>query len=95
MESISPSAETSASKVIRATEQPVSRSKGEPKPEEVNSTNLMNFNGLAERVQSSGSTIRPEAVERGKALISDPNWLNDTIIDALSKKILDEEDFTS
>jgi len=95
MESISPNAESSASKVVRAPEHTVSRPKVESKLDELNSTKLMNFNGLAERVQSSGSTIRQEAVERGKALISDPSWPDDSLLDGLAKKLLDKEDFPS
>ena len=95
MESISSNANPSASKVVRAPERIVSRAKGETKPEELNPTNLMDFNGLAERVHSSGSTIRSEAVERGKALISDPNWPNDSLLDGLAKTLLEEEDFGS
>jgi len=95
MESISSNANPSASKVVRASERIVSRAKGESKPEEMNCTKLRDFNGLAERVDSSGSTIRSEAVERGKALISDPNWPNDSLLDDLAETLLEEEEFGS
>ena len=95
MESISSNTNPSASKVVPASERIVSRTKGELKPEKINSANLTDFNGLAKKVDSSGSTIRPEAVERGKALISDPNWPNDSILDGLAKSLLEEEDFDS
>ena len=95
MESISSNANPSASKVVRSSERIVSRAKGESKPEEMNSTKLMDFNGLAERVDSSESTIRQEAVERGKALISDPSWPNDSLLDGLAETLLEEEDFGS
>ena len=95
MESISSNADPSASKVVRAPERIVSRAKGESKPEELKPTTLTDFNGLAEKVHSSGSTIRSEAVERGKALISDPNWPNDSLLDGLAKTLLEEEDFGS
>jgi hypothetical protein len=54
---------------------------------------LTDIGKLAERVDSSSVAIRPEAVERGKALLSDPNWPNDSIIEELAEKLFDNEDF--
>jgi len=54
---------------------------------------LTDVGKLAERVDSSSATIRPEAVERGKALLSDPNWPNDKVLDELAGKLVDNEDF--
>ena len=54
---------------------------------------LTDIGKLAERVDSSSVTIRPEAVERGKALLADPNWPNDTVLDELAGKLVDNEDF--
>jgi hypothetical protein len=44
-------------------------------------------------VDSSSADIRPEVVERGKALLSDPNWPNDSILEGLAEKLIDNEDF--
>lgn len=95
MDSISSNANPSASKIIRATERTVPKAKADAEPEALNSAKLLDFNGLAERVDSSGANVSMEAIERGKALISDPNWPNDSILDGLAKAILKEEDFDS
>jgi hypothetical protein len=54
---------------------------------------LTDLGKLAERVDSSSAAIRPEVVERGKALLSDPNWPNESILEGLSEKLIDNEDF--
>ena len=54
---------------------------------------LTDLGKLAERVDSSSADIRPEVVERGKALLSDPNWPNDSILEGLAEKLIDNEDF--
>ena len=54
---------------------------------------LTDVGKLAERVDSSSAAIRPEAVERGKALLSDPNWPSDSILEGLAEKLIDNEDF--
>jgi hypothetical protein len=54
---------------------------------------LTDIGKLAERVDSSSVSIRPEAVERGKALLSDPNWPNDSTLEGLAEKLIDNEDF--
>ena len=54
---------------------------------------LTDIGKLAERVDSSSVAIRPEVVERGKALLSDPNWPNDSIMEELAEKLVDNEDF--
>ncbi|MBC8348204.1 MAG: hypothetical protein O3A82_14050 [Verrucomicrobia bacterium] len=48
---------------------------------------------LAERVESSSVSIRLEVVERGKALLSDPNWPTDSILEGLAEKLIDNEEF--
>ncbi|MFP6886079.1 MAG: hypothetical protein VB997_00905 [Opitutales bacterium] len=50
---------------------------------------------LATKVKSVGPDVRPEAVERGKALVADPNWPGDAVLDKLAEKLLDHEDFDS
>lgn len=54
---------------------------------------LTDVGKLAERVDSSSAAIRPEVVERGKALLSDPNWPNDSTLEGLAEKLIDNEDF--
>ena len=55
---------------------------------------LTDLSDLANRAANSGDEIRPEAVERAKALLSDPNWLNDDALEGLADKLLSTEDFT-
>ncbi|MBT3668214.1 MAG: hypothetical protein HN548_12120 [Opitutae bacterium] len=55
---------------------------------------LTDLSDLASRAANSGDEIRPEAIERAKALLSDPNWLNDDAIEGLAEKLLTTEDFT-
>ena len=40
-----------------------------------------------------GEALRPDAIERAKQLLSDPNWPNDGDIEKLSEKLLSIEDF--
>jgi hypothetical protein len=93
MESISSNANQGTPSVVRAPETTVPREVEKLKIKETNTTKLMDFNGLAERVDSSGSIIRPEVVERGKALVSDPNWPNDALIEGLANTLFEEENF--
>jgi hypothetical protein len=55
---------------------------------------LTDLSDLASRAANSGEEIRPEAIERAKALLSDPNWLNDAAIEDLAEKLLSTEDFS-
>ena len=56
---------------------------------------LTDVGSLATKANNTGSDIRPEAIERGKALLADPNWPNDTILEGLAEKLLDTEDFNA
>ena len=56
---------------------------------------LTDVGSLATKANKAGSDIRPEAIERGKALLADPDWPNDTILEGLAEKLLGTEDFTS
>jgi predicted transcriptional regulator len=56
---------------------------------------LTDVDSLASKVDQSGNDIRPEAIERGKALLADPNWPNDTILEGLAEKLLGTEDFSA
>ena len=93
MDPISVDLNTGGSNNVRAasrvTTQPTP--KVQIQPSEVRS--LTDIGKLAERVDSSSATIRAEAVERGKALLADPNWPNDAVLDELAGKLVDNEDF--
>ena len=95
MDPISVNANTGGSKNVGAASRlQVSPSqKAQIPPTEAHS--LTDVGKLAERVDSSSVAIRPEEVERGKALLSDPNWPNDSIMEELAGKLLDNEDFDS
>lgn len=56
---------------------------------------LTDVGSLATKANNTGNDIRPEAIERGKALLADPNWPNDTILEGLAEKLLDTEDFNA
>lgn len=58
-----------------------------------NNVQLTDLSTLATKAASAGDDIRPEAVERAKLLLSDPNWLNDDAIEGLADKLLSTEDF--
>ena len=59
-----------------------------------NHIQLTDISELADRASRSADDIRPEAVERAKRLLSDPDWLNDTSLEKLADKILSTEDFS-
>jgi len=54
---------------------------------------IANLSNLSEIAQNSSPDIRPEAVERAKALLDDPNWLNNTSLENLAKKIAHQHQF--
>ena len=58
-------------------------------------TKLTDLGKIANRASQSGDDVRPEAIERAKSLLSDPNWPNDTAIEGLAEKLLSSGDFTS
>jgi len=58
------------------------------------SVSLTDLSSLADRVANSTSEIRPEAIERAKLLMSDPNWPHDSDIDKLANRLLNTEDFS-
>ena len=57
--------------------------------------NITDLTSLAQRADSSGVDIRPEAIKRAQELLSNPNWPNDSDLEGLSEKLLSTEDFTS
>jgi hypothetical protein len=54
---------------------------------------LTDVNSLATKAGEAGEDIRPDAVERGRALLADPNWPSDTALEGLAEKLLGSEDF--
>ena len=50
---------------------------------------------LAAKVDSTGPEVRPEVVERGKALVANPNWPDDDVLGKLAEKLIDSDDFGS
>lgn len=62
------------------------------KPE--TSVNISDLGSLADRASKSGDDVRSEAIERGKALLADPNWPNDEVLEGLAAKLLRTEEFS-
>jgi hypothetical protein len=56
---------------------------------------LTDVNSLAVKASETGEDIRPEAIERGRALLADPNWPSDTVLEGLAQRLLNSEDFNS
>jgi hypothetical protein len=54
---------------------------------------LTDVNSLAAKASLTGDEVRPEAIERGRALLADPNWPNNADIDGLADKLLNSGDF--
>ena len=50
---------------------------------------------FASKASERGEDIRPDAVERGALLLADPNWPNDSVLEGLARKLLDNEDFNA
>ena len=67
-------------------------SAGNPNPLEQGHISLTDLSGIAEKADSSGPDIRPDAIARAQALLDDPNWLSDNALEALAEKLIDIED---
>lgn len=67
-------------------------SAGNPNPLEQKHISLIDLSSIAEKADSSGPDIRPDAIARAQALLNDPNWLNDDALDTLAEKLIDIED---
>ena len=52
---------------------------------------LPDLSKLADEATRSGDDIRPEAIDRAKKLIQDPDWLSDYNVDGLASKLIDIE----
>ena len=56
---------------------------------------LTDVSKIADQAMEIGEEIRPDAIQRGKALLADPNWPNDAAIEGLAEKLLSTDDFVS
>lgn len=54
---------------------------------------LTDVNSLAAKASHTGDEVRSEAIERGRALLADPNWPNNVDLDGLAEKLLNSGDF--
>ena len=93
MDPISVDANPSASNQLRAPSRLPSSPVTNVQIQSIEGNSLRDIGKLAERVESSSIAIRPEVVERGKALIADPNWPTDSILDGLAGKLIENEEF--
>lgn len=57
--------------------------------------NLTDLSKIADQAIRAGDDVRPEAIERAKALLANPNWPNDAAIEGLAEKLLSTDDFAS
>lgn len=95
MDSISVDTDSGVSRINRAPSPPAQKSEAKSISDTKGTSNLTDVPALAAKVKSAGPDVRPEAVERGKALVADPNWPSDEVLDELAEKLLDNEDFES
>jgi hypothetical protein len=58
-------------------------------------TKLTDISKIADQAIRTGEEVRPEAIERAKSLLSDPNWPNDAVFEGLAEKLLSTDDFVS
>jgi len=56
---------------------------------------LTDISKIADQANRAGDEVRPEAIERAKSLLADPNWPNDAVIEGLAEKLLSTDDFVS
>jgi len=56
---------------------------------------LTDISKIADQASRTGEEIRPEAIERAKSLLADPNWPNDAVFEGLAEKLLSTDDFVS
>lgn len=53
---------------------------------------LTDISSLANASLNSGPDLRPDVLARAEKLINNPDWLNDTNLDALAEKLMNQED---
>ena len=56
---------------------------------------LTDIGKIADQASRAGNEVRPEAIERAKSLLADPNWPNDAVIEGLAERLLSTDDFVS
>jgi hypothetical protein len=56
---------------------------------------LTDISKIADQASRAGEEVRPEAIQRAKSLLADPNWPNDAAIEGLAEKLLSTDDFVS
>tara|TARA_B100000959_G_scaffold136255_1_gene143200 strand:+ start:400 stop:687 length:288 start_codon:yes stop_codon:yes gene_type:complete len=95
MDSISVDADSGVSRINRTPSQPARKSGDKATPASEDAAKLTDVSSLAAKAATSSPDIRPEVVERGKALVADPNWPGDNVLDGLAEKLLENEDFRS
>ena len=95
MDSISVDADSGVSRINRATQAPAQKSATKSENGADTTTNLTDVQALAAKVDSTGPEVCPEVVERGKALVANPNWPDDDVLDKLAEKLIDSDDFGS
>ena len=80
-------------KVLPTYSAPVKASpKVKPLSEQGTSVSLTDLSSLTDEAMK-GEKLRPDAIERAKQLLADPNWPNDSDVEKLSEKLLSIEDF--
>lgn len=94
MDSISIDRDAPLANVKRTSAAPVAKETSNASNSAASAAQLTDVSALAAKVNATGPEIRPEAIERAKALLADPNWPNDDVLDKLSEKLLDQEDFS-
>ena len=55
------------------------------------SEKISNLSQLSIKAADSSDDVRPDVMDRARALLGDPNWLNNNNLDLLAGKIVDEE----
>ena len=93
MDPVSIDVNPSGSNHLRASSRLPSHPLTGPQTQSIESHALTDVGKLAERVDASSDSIRSEEVERGKALVADPNWPSDSLLDDLAGKLIATEDF--
>ena len=95
MDSISIDGDSGLPKVNRSALPSAPRSEERSTQKNEDAGNLTDISALTGKVSSSSPDVRSEAVERGKALLADPNWPGDDVLDGLAEKLLDSGDLDS
>ncbi len=95
MEAITNNENTPALRAYSKGGTPAPQASAQPSELAATKVQLTDVNSLAVKASETGEDIRPEAVERGRALLADPNWPSDTVLEGLAQRLLNSEDFNS